>query len=176
MIYISDHRRIRVNERIRVREIRLVGPNGEQVGIVTAEEGLRKAEEAGLDLVEVAPEAVPPVCRIMDFGKYLYSLEKKEKEAKKKQKVFDVKEIKISLKIEEHDYQTKLRNAIRFLNRGDKVKFTMIFRGREMAHVDLGRKVIARMLTDLDEFGLIEKNAGLEGNVLTLLCAPKKQK
>ncbi len=176
MIYILDQRKIRVNERIRVREIRLVGPNGEQVGIVSAEEGLRKAEEAGLDLVEVAPEAVPPVCRIMDFGKYIYGLEKKEKEAKKKQKVFDVKEIKISLKIEAHDYQTKLRNAIRFLNRGDKVKFTMIFRGREMAHVDLGRKVIARLVVDLEEVGVIEKNMGLEGNVMTLLFGPKKQK
>lgn len=152
----------------------MIGPNGDQYGVVTSEEGLRRAEEAGLDLVEVAPEANPPVCRIMDFGKYLYSLEKKEKEAKKKQKVFDVKEIKISLKIGEHDYQTKLRNAIRFLTRGDKVKFTMIFRGREMAHVDLGRKMIARLIADLEEYGSVEKNLGLEGNVIVVLFGPKK--
>ncbi len=174
MIEIQNERRIRVNERIRVREIRLIGPNGEQFGVVPTEEGIRKAEEVSLDLVEVAPEANPPVCRVMDFGKYVYILEKKEKEAKKKQKIFAVKEIKISLKIEEHDYQTKLRNAIRFLSRGDKVKFTMIFRGREMAHVDLGRKVIARLIADLEEYGQVEKNMGLEGNAMVLLFGPKK--
>ncbi len=152
----------------------MIGANGDQFGVVPTEEGIRKAEEAGLDLVEVAPEASPPVCRIMDFGKYVYSLEKKEREAKKKQKVFDVKEIKISSKIGTHDYQTKLRNAIRFLSRGDKVKFTMMFRGREMAHVDLGQRVISRLTADLEEYGLVEKNAGLEGNTIIILLGPKK--
>ncbi|MBI4550207.1 MAG: translation initiation factor IF-3, partial [Candidatus Omnitrophica bacterium] len=150
--------------------------NGDQLGVVPVEEGIRRAEEAGLDLVEVAPEATPPVCRVMDFGKYIYSLDKKEKEAKKKQKVFDVKEIKIGLKIDEHDYQTKLRNAVRFLTRGDKVKFTMIFRGREMAHVDLGQRVIARLVLDLEEYGEVEKNMGLEGNAMVLLFAPAVKK
>jgi translation initiation factor IF-3 len=112
----------------------------------------------------------------MDFGKYIYSLDKKEKEAKKKQKVFAVKEIKIGLKIDEHDYQTKLRNAVRFLTRGDKVKFTMIFRGREMAHVDLGQRVIARIVLDLEEYGEVEKNMGLEGNAMVLLFSPVTKK
>ena len=176
MISIQYQRRIRVNDKIRVREIRLIGPNGDPCGVVPTEEGLRRAEEAGLDLVEVAPEANPPVCRVMDFGKYVYMLEKKEKEAKKKQKVFDVKEIKISSKIEEHDYQTKLRNAIRFLMRGDKVKFTMMFRGREMAHVNLGQKIIQRLVVDLDEYSQVEKNTGLEGNTIIVLLGPRKKK
>lgn len=159
-----------------MREVRLIGPEGEQIGVVPVEVGLRKAEESGLDLVEVAPEANPPVCRVMNFGKYLYMLAKKEKEAKKKQKVFEVKEIKMGFKIEQHDYQTKLRNAIRFLSRGDKVKFTMLFRGRELAHVDLGQRIISRVVADLEEYGQVERNAGLDGNVIVLLVGPKPQK
>lgn len=165
-----------MNERIRAREIRVIGINGEQLGVLPVADAIRKAQEAGSDLVEVAPQAEPPVCRIMDYGKYLYALAKKEKEARKKQKVFDVKEIKISSKIEQHDYDTKLRNAVRFLSRGDKVKFTMFFRGREMAHVDLGQRVIQRVITDLDEYGMVERNHGLEGSMITILFAPKTSK
>lgn len=173
---IQDSNKIRVNERIRAREIRLIGVNGEQVGIVPVAEGLKRAQEAESDLVEVASQANPPVCRIMDYGKYLYMLTKKEKEAKKKQKVFEVKEIKISSKIEQHDYETKLRNAIRFLSRGDKVKFTMFFRGRELAHVDLGQRVIRRMIADLEEYGQVERNTGLEGSLIIVLVTPKPTK
>lgn len=140
------------------------------------EEGLRRAREAGLDLVEVAPDAKPPVCRVMNFGKYLYGLNKKEKEAKKKQKVIEVKEIKLTSKIGEHDYQTKLRSAIRFLSRGDKVKVRMFFRGREVTHADLGVKIIERFLTDLEDYGMVEKRTGLLGNNFLVLIAPKPTK
>lgn len=165
-----------MNEKIRAREVRVIGINGEQLGVLQVADGVRRAQEAGSDLVEVAPLANPPVCRIMDYGKYLYSLAKKEKEARKKQKTFDVKEVKISSKIEQHDYETKLRNAIRFLSRGDKVKCTMFFRGREIAHADLGAKVIQRFVSDLDEYGLVERNTGLEGSMITVLFAPKPAK
>jgi translation initiation factor IF-3 len=156
--------KVRINEHIRSPQIRLIGANGEQIGIVPAKEGIRRAEEAGLDLVEVAPLAKPPVCRILDFGKYLYSLEKKEKEARKKQKVINVKEVKLSSKIEEHDYQTKLRNSRGFIERGDKVKLSMMFRGREITHVNLGKKIIDRFIEDISDVAEVERNDGLEGN------------
>ena len=124
--------KVRANERIRSPQIRLIGAAGEQFGIVTPQEGLQRAQEAGLDLVEVAGATVPPVCRIMDLGKYLYTLGKKEKESRKKQKTIDIKEVKMTTKIDEHDYQTKLRNARRFIERGDKVKLVVFFRGREI--------------------------------------------
>jgi translation initiation factor IF-3 len=156
--------KVRVNEQIRVPQIRLIGAKGEQIGIVPTKDGLRRADEAGLDLVEVAPLAKPPVCRILDFGKYLYSLEKKEKEARKKQKVIAVKEVKITSKIEEHDFQTKLRNARNFVERGDKVKLSMMFRGREITHLDLGRKIINRFIDEISDVAEVERNVGLEGN------------
>ncbi|MBI3306918.1 MAG: translation initiation factor IF-3 [Candidatus Omnitrophica bacterium] len=157
---------MRANERIRAAQIRLIGSGGEQLGIVTAKEGLEKAQSEGLDLVEVAPNVKPPVCRILDLGKYLYSLSKKEKEARKKQKVIDVKELKMTSKIEEHDYQTKLRSARNFIERGDKVKLTMFFRGREITHMDLGERIIARFIQDISDVGEVEKNDGLEGNAI----------
>lgn len=159
-----NNKRIRVNEQIRSPQLRLIGENGEQLGIVTAQDGLRMAQEAGLDLVEVAPDGAPPVCRIMDLGKYLYALSKKEKEAKKKQKVIDVKEIKMTSKIEDHDYQTKLRNARRFIQRGDKVKLTLFYRGREITHMELGQRIIDRFIQDISEDAEVERNDGLEGN------------
>jgi translation initiation factor IF-3 len=151
----------------------LIGANGEQIGIVPTKDGIRRAEEAGLDLVEVAPLAKPPVCRVLDFGKYLYSLEKKEKEARKKQKVIAVKEVKISSKIDEHDYQTKLRNSRNFVERGDKVKLSMMFRGREITHVDLGKRIIDRFIEDISDVAEVERNHGLEGNTYHVYLMPR---
>lgn len=167
---------IRANERIRVQQIRLIGSQGEQVGIVSLKEGLDRAQAEGLDLVEVAPNVKPPVCRVLDLGKYLYALSKKEKEARKKQKVIDVKELKMTSKIEEHDYQTKLRNARKFIERGDKVKLTMFFRGREITHMDLGEKIIARFIHDVSDVGEVEKNDGLEGNAIHIYLTTRAGK
>lgn len=169
----QDTKKVRANERIRSPQIRLIGSNGEQIGIVPVKDALRRAQEEGLDLVEVAPNVRPPVCRILDLGKYLYSLSKKEKEARKKQKVIDVKEIKLTSKIEEHDFQTKLRNARKFIERGDKVKLTMYFRGREITHMDLGEKIIKRFITEISDVGEVERNDGLEGNAIHLYLTPK---
>lgn len=165
--------KVRANEQIRVPQVRLIGYKGEQVGIVPTKDALRRAQEEGYDLVEVAPLAKPPVCRILDLSKYLYTLEKKEKDARKKQKVIDVKEMKFTSKIDEHDYQTKLRNSRRFLERGDKVKFTMFFRGREITHADLGRKILSRFIEDISDVGELERNDGLEGNAIHAYFIPK---
>ena len=154
-------------------QIRLIGSDGKQIGIVSPQEGITRAREEGLDLVEISPTAKPPVCRIVDFGKYLYTLEKEEKQAKKKQHVIQLKEIKVSSKIKEHDYQTKLRSAIKFLERGDKVKLTMFFRGRELAHIDLGRAILARFVEDISDIADIEKNTGLEGRFIVIHLSPK---
>jgi translation initiation factor IF-3 len=143
---------------------------------VIREEGVRMAEEKGLDLVEVADQTTPPVCRIMNYGKYLYEQEKKKKEARKKQKTIVIKEIKVRPKIEEHDYQVKLRNAQRFLEHQDKVKITMTFRGREMSHRELGKKIIDRMVKDLSEIAQVEKPAMNEGWSTIIYLAPKASK
>jgi translation initiation factor IF-3 len=156
-----------------VREVRAVGENGEQLGVLATEEALKRAEEAGLDLVEVAPTAVPPVCRIMDYSKYKYEQEKREKEARKKQKVIHLKEIRLGPKIGEHDYQFKLRNLEDFIKRGDKVKVTMMFRGREMAHVDLGRKLLERLSSDISQIGEIEEPARQEGRFINMVIRAK---
>ena len=164
---------MRINNRIRVREVRVVGEAGEQLGVLATPDALKRAEEAGLDLVEVAPTAVPPVCRIMDYSKYKYEQEKREKEARKKQKVIHLKEIRLSAKIGEHDYQFKLRNLEDFLKRGDKVKITMMFKGREMAHVDLGRKVLDRLSSDISQVGEIEEPARQEGRFINMVIRAK---
>ncbi len=169
----QDIRRVKANEAIRAPQIRLIGSKGEQIGIVPTKEGLRRAQEEGLDLVEVAAQVKPPVCRILDLGKYLYSLAKKEKEARKKQKIIDVKEVKMTSKIGEHDYQTKLRNARKFSEHGDKVKLTLFFRGREITHADLGQRVIQRFIQDLSDVAEMERNDGLEGNAYHLYFNPK---
>ena len=166
-------RSIRANERIRVLEVRLIDQNGKQVGVMATKDALELADRAGLDLVEVASEARPPVCRILDFGKYLYDIGKKEKDARKKQKVIAVKEVKISPKIGEHDYQTKLRSAIKFIERGDRVKLTMFFRGREITHMDIGKKIIARFGQDISDIAELEKDGGLEGRQLHMYYIPK---
>jgi len=160
--------KVRANDRIRAAQIRLIGAEGEQFGIVTPQEGLQRAQEAGLDLVEVAGATVPPVCRIMDLGKYLYTLGKKEKESRKKQKTIDIKEVKMTTKIDEHDYQTKLRNARRFIERGDKVKLVVFFRGREIVYVGKGRQLVDRFVHDLSDVAIVERNDGLEGKAIML--------
>lgn len=164
---------MRINNRIRVREVRVVGEAGEQLGVLATPDALKKAEEAGLDLVEVASTAVPPVCRIMDYSKYKYEQEKREKEARKKQKVVHLKEIRLSPKIGEHDYQFKLRNLEDFLKRGDKVKITMMFKGREMAHVDLGRKILDRLSSEISQVGEIEEPARQEGRFINMVIRAK---
>ena len=137
------------------------------------QEALTRAEAAGLDLVEVAPTAVPPVCRIMDYSKYKYEQEKKEKEARKKQRIIHLKEIRLGPKIGEHDYQFKLRNLEEYLKRGDKVKITMMFRGREMAHVDLGRKILERLSSDISQVGEIEESPRQEGRFINMVIRAK---
>jgi len=162
-----------VNERIRVPEIRLIGPEGEQVGVVSLKKGLELSAQHDLDLVEIAPEAKPPVCRVMDFSKYKYDQEKKERESRKHQKQAHLKEIRVKPHIEEHDYQVKLRHTIEFLKKRDKVKISLFFRGREMAHKDLGKKVLDKFVNDITQHGQIEKGPLLEGRIMTMTVAPK---
>lgn len=162
-----------MNERIRIKQIRLVGYEGQQIGLVPIEEGLRLAREAGLDLVEVAPDANPPVCRIMDYTKYRYDQAKKAREAKKRQRQVYVKEIRLRPNIEEHDYQVKRRHGQEFLQKKNKVKFTMLFRGREIAHKELGYKVLNRLIEDLKDTGQTEKPPASEGRNIIMVMAPK---
>ncbi|MCZ6525917.1 MAG: translation initiation factor IF-3 [Gammaproteobacteria bacterium] len=164
----------RLNEEITVSELRLIGADGEQVGVVSLQDALNKAEEAELDLVEIVPNAQPPVCRVMDYGKFLFEQSKKRQAAKKKQKQIHVKEIKFRPGTDEGDYQIKLRNLIRFLTQGDKVKVTLRFRGREMAHQDLGSKMLKRVEGDLDDYGIVEQFPKMEGRQMVMVLAPKK--
>jgi translation initiation factor IF-3 len=154
--------------------VRLVDADGGQAGIVPVEEALRRAQEQGLDLVEVAPTAKPPVCRIMDFGKFLYQQKKKAHESKKKQKIIHVKELKFRPNIDEHDYDFKLKSALRFLEEGDKVKATVQFRGREMARQDLGHKLIRRFQGDLGEHGVLESGPEMAGNRMHVIFGPPR--
>lgn len=156
--------------------VRLVDAEGNQLGIVPIQEALQAAREAELDLVEVAPTAQPPVCRIMDFGKYLYQQKKKLQEAKKKQKIFQVKEVKFRPNIDDHDYGYKLRNVVRFLDEGDKVKATVQFRGREMARTELGFKLLDRIKEDVGEHGVVESRPEMAGNRLHLVFGPNKHR
>ena len=162
-----------MNDDITVESIRLIDADGEQVGVVSVAEGIDLADEAGLDLVEISPNASPPVCKILDYGKYKYEAQKKANEARKKQKTIDVKEIKMRPGIEEHDYQVKMRSVRKFLDNGDKVKMTIRFRGREMAHQDLGVRVLDRVRDELDEEVKIEQFPRTEGRLMTMVVAPK---
>jgi translation initiation factor IF-3 len=164
----------RVNDRIRAPEIRLIGPEGENVGVVTPQRAMMLAEEVGLDLVEISPNANPPVCKIMDFGKYKYEQQKKESEARKKQKTIDVKEVKFRPNTDTHDYDVKMRSVLRFLQEGDKVKVTLRFRGREMAHADLGRQLLERVANDVTEHGKVEAIPKLEGRQMVMMINPLK--
>ncbi|WP_084666358.1 translation initiation factor IF-3 [Thermanaeromonas toyohensis] len=163
----------RVNAEIRAREVRLVGTDGQQLGIMPLREALRIAQEQGLDLVEVAPQARPPVCRIMDFGKYKYEQSKREREARKKQRTVDIKEIKLRPGIEEHDFKVKARNTLRFLEDGDKVKVTVMFRGREISHAELGEKLCWRLAEEVAERASVERPPKLEGRNMVMILAPK---
>jgi len=153
----------------------VIGADGSQVGVMTRSEALAKALAEELDLVEVSPTAEPPVCRIMDFGKYLFEQNKKAHSAKRKQKQIQLKEVKFRPGTETADYQVKLRNLIRFLTEGDKAKVTMRFRGREMAHTEIGRKILDRLVADLAEHGTVEQGASMEGRQITMVIAPKKK-
>ncbi len=167
---------LRINEEIHIREVRVTSATGEQLGVMLTREALHMAEEQHLDLVEVAPNAKPPVCRIMDFGKYRYEQQKREKEAKKKQKVVSIKEVKLRPNIEQHDFDVKLKNALRFVEEGNKVKVTIMFRGRELSHPELGKEVLSRVAEKLGGLVSIERNAKLEGKNMTMIVAPKVQK
>ncbi len=166
---------IRINDRIRAREIRVIDENGEQLGILAPYEALKVARERGLDLVEVSPNAVPPVCRIQDYGRFLYEKEKSERAARKRQKVITVKEVKFSVTVDEHDYQTKKNQAVRFLSEGDKVKASLRFRGRQMAHRELGYKIINRLIQDIGDAGVVEFMPRMEGTILHAILAPSKR-
>ena len=163
----------RVNDMIDVPEVRLIDHNGENVGVVSFENALEMAEQAELDLVELSPNASPPVCKILDFGKYKYEAQKKANVARKKQKTIEVKEIKMRPGIETHDYDVKMRSIQRFITDGDKVKVTLRFRGREMVHQDRGMNVLQRVREDLDEIAKVEQFPKMEGRLLTMVVAPK---
>ena len=161
-----------MNDRIRCPEVRLIGAEGENVGVVSPERALELAENAGLDLVEISPNAEPPVCKIMDFGKYKYEQQKRESEARKKQKIIEIKEIKFRPGTDTHDYDVKMRNVFKFLENGDKVKITLRFRGREMAHLNLGRELLERVAGDVQEMGKVENMPKMEGRQMTMMIGP----
>lgn len=171
MVYIR--KLIRVNERIYARQVRLIGPEDNQLGIVPIQKAREIADKYDLDLVEVAPQANPPVCRIIDFSKFKYDQEKKEREAKKHQRQSRLKEIRFKPNIDDHDYQIKLRQAIGFLKKKDKVKITLFFRGRQIEHLDLGRKILDRFIADTQNDGQIDRQPKLEGKIISLTIIPK---
>lgn len=165
-----------VNEGIRAREVRLIGANGDQLGVQTRQEALEIAANVNLDLVLVAPNAKPPVCRIMDYGKFRYEQQKKDKEARKNQKIINLKEIRLSPTIEENDFSTKLRNARKFLEKGDKVKASIRFRGRAITHSQIGKNVLERLAKDCEDLATIESRPKMEGRSMFLVMAPKNEK
>jgi len=172
---IAAAKKHRLNDEITVPEVRLIGVEGEQLGVVSIGDALRSAEEATLDLVEIVPNGEPPVCRIMDYGKFLFEVKKQKQAAKKKQKQVHIKEIKFRPGTGEGDYQVKLRNLIRFLEEGDKTKVTMRFRGREHAHRELGLELLERVEKDLAEYGQIEQKPMMEGRQMVMVLGPKKK-
>ena len=169
---------MRINEEIRAREVRVIGSEGEQLGIMSGRDAQQLAyeKEKHLDLVEIAPTAKPPVCRIMDYGKYRYEQQKREKESRKKQKTFDIKEVKLRPGIEEHDFNVKYKNAVRFLEDGDKVKVTIMFRGRELSHPELGEVLLNKMAEQLKDTAVVERQPKLEGKNMIMIVAPKPSK
>lgn len=167
---------IRINKNIRAAEVRVIGPESEQLGVHGIKRALELAEEHKLDLVEIAPTGKPPVCRIMDYSKYKYDQEKKERRIKKNQKITHLKQIRFKPRIEEHDYQIKLKQAIGFLEKKDKVKVNLFFRGREMAHKDLGKKVLERVIKDIEPYGEPEKAPSFEGRVMSVIVSPISEK
>ena len=162
-----------MNRAIRAPQVRCIDPDGEQLGVLDTREAISKAEDFGLDLVEVQPNVDPPVCKILDYGKYKYEAQKRANEARKKQKIIEVKEIKLRPNIDEHDYQVKMRNVVKFLSGGDKVKVTLRFRGREMAHQELGANVLTRVREETEEIAKIEAMPKMEGRQMIMVLAPK---
>ncbi len=167
---------LRVNQQIRAREVRLIDQEGEQIGIKSIDEAMRAAEEKGMDLVEVAPQANPPVCRIMDYGKYKYEQAKKEKEAKKNQNVMNVKEVQMGVKIDDHDFDVKLKQARRFLKNKDKVKVRLKFRGREMMHQEIGHELMERLIEGTEDLGSVESGPNMEGRNMMMFITPDSDK
>ncbi len=165
-----------MNDKIRAREVRVVAPDGSQVGVLKVEEAQYLANQLGLDLVEVAPDAKPPVCRMMDYGKYKYELSVRSREARKKQTRTVIKEVKFRPKTDDNDYNWKKRRVVEFLGEGDKVKITMMFRGRELSHPELGAKILQRLAAEVEEWGAIEQNARLEGRNMTMQLIPVKRR
>jgi translation initiation factor IF-3 len=166
---------LRINEEIRAREIRVVSTTGEQLGIMAARDALRIAQEKELDLVEVAPNAKPPVCRIMDYGKYRYEQSKREREARKKQRVIEIKEIRMTPKIESHDLQVKIKAAQKFLKDGDKVKAIIRFRGREIVHADMGKELLMQLFASVKEHAVLEREPKIEGKNMIMIIAGKSE-
>lgn len=166
----------RINENIRIDEVRLVDENGEMIGVVKTPEAIKRAKDAGLDLVEVSPNAKPPVCKILDYGKYKYEQQKRAQEAKKKQKIVETKEIKLRPGIEEHDYQTKMRKVFEFIEKENKVKITMRFRGREMAHQEFGMRVLERIKEETKEVAKVDLQPKLEGRQMMMVLSPDTNK
>ena len=169
----KDH--VQINSQIRDKEVRLIDSDGAMIGIVTAREAQLKANEKELDLVKISPNANPPVCKIMDYGKFLYEQNKREKEAKKKQTIIEVKELRLSAKIEEHDFSFKARNAMKFLEEGDKVKISIRFKGREISYSAIGREVLEKFADNVKEFGKVEKPPVMEGRTLSMILVPNKK-
>ena len=167
---------MQINEEIRDKEVRCINADGSQMGIISLKEAMRVAAEKNLDLVKIAPQATPPVCRIMDYGKYRFEQAKREKEARKNQKTVDVKEIRMSLNIDTHDFETKVNHAKKFLQGGDKVKVSVRFRGREMAHTNLGTDLLGRFKDALSDVGSVEKPAKLEGRSMAMFISAKPMK
>jgi translation initiation factor IF-3 len=164
---------LQVNEQIREKEVRLIDANGEQLGIMSAREAQKLAYDRQLDLVKVAPHAKPPVCRIMDYGKYKYEASKKEKEAKKNQRVINIKEVRLSPTIDKHDLDVKKRNAEKFLSSGDKVKVSIRFRGRQLSHTEIGRAIMDKFAGDLEELAVVERKPKMEGKSMIMIMSPK---
>ena len=162
-----------INEKIKDKEVRLIGSEGEQLGIVSVQQALDIAAEKNLDLVKIAPNAVPPVCKIMDYGKFRFEMTKKEKEQRKNQKVVDTKEVRLTPNIDDHDFFTKLNNAKKFLKSGNKVKVTVRFRGREVTHSSLGEDILNRFASEIEEVGIIDKKPKMEGRNMSMFISPK---
>lgn len=162
-----------MNHEIKAREVRLIGADGKQLGVMPLREALRYAQETNLDLVKIASNAKPPVCKVMDFGKYKYEQSKREKEARKNQKVINVKEIRMNPTIDEHDFQVRLKNTLKFLQEGNKVKVSIRFRGRQMAHTKLGEEVLNKMAENIKEYGIVERMPKMEGRSMIMILSPR---
>jgi translation initiation factor IF-3 len=173
-VLIISNKDLLINEEIRDKEVRLVGPEGEQLGIFSVADAMRIAGEKDMDLVKIAPQATPPVCKVMDYGKHKFEQAKREKEARKNQKVIELKEIRLSLNIDVHDFDTKLKNAIKFLSAGDKLKVSIRFRGREMAHPENGQKLMKRFAEDIEEYGTIDRIPKMEGRSMVMFVTSKQ--